>query len=97
MSAVGEAAGRDLTSWTTDWFDRAGTDTLTLTLSDGELRAEGPRGEEPRPHRVDIGSFSLARRRPAPGGHHARGDERRPHPAAGRCRRPTSTCPTTAT
>ena len=31
MSAVGGAAGRDLSDWTTAWFDRAGTDTLTLT------------------------------------------------------------------
>ena len=28
MSAIGEAAGRDLTGWTVAWLDRAGTDTL---------------------------------------------------------------------
>ena len=55
MSAIGAAAGRDLTGWTEDWFDRAGTDTLSLR--GGELLASGPGGEEPRPHRLDIGSF----------------------------------------
>jgi len=56
MSAVGTASGRDLTSWTTAWFDRAGTDTLRLT--DGHLEATGPDGDEPRPHRLDIASFT---------------------------------------
>ena len=55
MSAVGGAAGRDLTEWTAAWFDRAGTDTLTL--AGGELLAIGPGGADPRPHRVDIGSY----------------------------------------
>jgi aminopeptidase N len=56
MSAVGGAAGRDLSAWTTAWFDRAGTDTLTLT--DGALLAtSATEGEEPRPHRLDIGSY----------------------------------------
>ena len=55
MSAVGAAAGRDLTAWTAAWFDRAGTDTLSLR--GGDLVASGPHGEEPRPHRLDIASF----------------------------------------
>ncbi len=55
MSAVGTAAGRDLSGWTTAWFDRAGTDTLTLV--DHEIQAVGPDGEEPRTHRLEIGSY----------------------------------------
>ena len=55
MSAVGTAAGRDLSAWTTAWFDRAGTDTLTLAGTD--VLAVGPDGEEPRPHRLEIGSY----------------------------------------
>ena len=58
MAAVGTAAGRDLSEWTAAWFDRAGTDTLTL--SDGELLATGPNGEEPRPHRLEIGVYNRA-------------------------------------
>ncbi|MCW2796972.1 MAG: pepN [Nocardioides sp.] len=65
MSAIGDAAGRDLGEWTSAWFDRAGTDTLRLTTSaaGGEIHAEGPGGDEPRPHRLDIASY-----RRAPGG-----------------------------
>jgi aminopeptidase N len=58
MTAIGAAAGRDLTGWTTAWFDRAGTDTLTLTR--GEVLATGPRGEEPREHHVGIGAYRVA-------------------------------------
>jgi aminopeptidase N len=58
MSAVGTAAGRDLSDWTSAWFDRAGTDTLTLTR--GEILAVAPGGGEARPHRVDIGSYTRA-------------------------------------
>jgi aminopeptidase N len=56
MSAVGAAAGRDLSAWTAAWFDRAGTDTLALR--GGELLVTGPNGDDPRPHRVDIGSYT---------------------------------------
>ncbi len=56
MSAVGTAAGRDLSDWTSAWFDRAGTDTLTLTR--GEILAVAPGGGEARPHRIDIGSYT---------------------------------------
>jgi aminopeptidase N len=55
MTAVGAAAQRDLSGWTTAWFDRAGTDTLQL--GDGEMLATSPDGGEPRPHRLDIGSY----------------------------------------
>jgi aminopeptidase N len=58
MSAVGTAAGRDLSEWTAAWFDRAGTDTLTL--SGGEILAIGPDGEEPRPHHLEIGAYNRA-------------------------------------
>jgi aminopeptidase N len=62
MDAVGAAAGTDLGAWTTAWFDRAGTDTLTLSSRPGAggagatLRAETPVGD-PRPHRLQIGSY----------------------------------------
>ncbi len=55
MSAVGAAAGRDLTDWTTAWFDRAGTDTLVLRGSD--LLAFGPDRDDPRPHHLRIGAY----------------------------------------
>ena len=56
MSAVGGAADHDLSDWTTAWFDREGTDTLTLT-DDAILATSAVEGEEPRPHRLDIGSY----------------------------------------
>lgn len=55
MSAVGDAAGRDLSEWTIAWFDRAGTDTLTLRGD--EVLATGPGGDDPRPHHVEIGGY----------------------------------------
>ncbi|MFC4785208.1 aminopeptidase N [Nocardioides sp. MAHUQ-72] len=55
MDAVGDAAGRDLTVWTEAWFDRAGTDTLVL--SGTQVVANGPDGEEPRPHHLQIGAY----------------------------------------
>ncbi len=58
MSAVGTASGRDLSDWTTAWFDRAGTDTLSLV--DGRIEASSPDEGEPRPHRVDIGSYRVS-------------------------------------
>jgi aminopeptidase N len=57
MAAFGQAAGRNLDAWTADWLDRSGNDTLTLT--DGELTAVAPDGGEPRPHRIDVGSYAL--------------------------------------
>jgi aminopeptidase N len=57
MSAFGNAAGQNLDAWTADWLDRAGNDTLTLT--DGELSAVAPDGGDPRPHRIDVGSYAV--------------------------------------
>jgi aminopeptidase N len=56
-SAIGEAAGRDLSGWTVAWLDRAGTDTLRLT--DGAITAASPDDDEPRPHRLDVGSYAV--------------------------------------
>jgi aminopeptidase N len=55
MSAIGQAAGRDLDGWTVAWLDRAGTDVLRL--ADGTLTATAPDEGEPRAHRLDIGSY----------------------------------------
>ena len=56
MSAFSRASGRDLDGWTVEWLDRAGTDTLTI---DGDgIHVEAPDGGEPRPHRVDVGSYT---------------------------------------
>jgi aminopeptidase N len=71
MSAFGTASGRDLSEWTRAWLDTAGTDRLVLEVgqSGGHvLRATGPNGGEPRPHRLDIGAYQregegLVRRR----------------------------------
>jgi aminopeptidase N len=55
-AAVGAASGQDLTAWEKRWLDESGTDTLTL---DGDvLRAVGPDGSAPRPHRLDIGCYA---------------------------------------
>ncbi|MGH3345719.1 MAG: aminopeptidase N [Nocardioides sp.] len=56
ISAVERASGRDLQQWTSDWLDRAGTDTLTVT--DGTVEAVAADGGEPRPHRIDIGTYT---------------------------------------
>jgi aminopeptidase N len=56
--AIGAASGQDLTAWEKAWLDTAGTDTLTLSGS--TLTADGPDGEEPRPHRLDIGCYASA-------------------------------------
>ena len=58
MSAIGTAAGRDLDAWTVAWLDRAGTDVLRL--EDGTLTSTSPDGEEPRPHRLEIGSYAVS-------------------------------------
>jgi aminopeptidase N len=54
--AIGAAAGIDLSDWEKAWLDRSGTDTITLTGS--TLTIAGPHGEEPRPHRLDIGCYT---------------------------------------
>src|SRR5262249_29951922 len=58
------ASGRDLAGWTAGWLDTAGTDRLSLDVGDGGgdggptvLRATGPNGIPPRPHRLDIGVY----------------------------------------
>jgi aminopeptidase N len=58
MSAVGSAAGRDLDGWTVAWLDRAGTDLLRL--EDATIKASSPDEEDPRPHRLDIGSYAVS-------------------------------------
>jgi aminopeptidase N len=58
ISAVGNASGRDLAAWTVSWLDRAGTDVLRL---DGDtITASSPDDEDPRPHRIDIGSYAVS-------------------------------------
>ncbi|MEO8458004.1 MAG: aminopeptidase N [Chloroflexota bacterium] len=59
MDELSTASGRDLSAWTKGWLDTAGTDRLELeTTDDGAvLRATGPNGAEPRPHRVVIGVY----------------------------------------
>jgi aminopeptidase N len=54
------ASGRDLAAWTTGWLDTAGTDRLVLETDSGGatlLRATGPGGAAPRPHRLNIGLY----------------------------------------
>jgi aminopeptidase N len=58
MSAIGEAAGRDLDAWTVAWLDRAGTDVLRL--EGGIISSTSPDGEAPRPHRLQIGSYAVS-------------------------------------
>ena len=99
MSAIGEAAGRDLSGWTVAWLDRAGTDTLRLT--DGAISAIVARrrraASAPPRRRV------VPRRRPttAPTRRHAarghRGRDHRHLDPRRPPRRPTSTCSTPAT
>jgi len=57
MSAIGEAAGRDLSGWTVAWLDRVGTDTLRLT--DDAISAISPDDDDPRPHRLDVASYRV--------------------------------------
>jgi aminopeptidase N len=58
MSAIGGAAGRDLSGWTVAWLDRVGTDTLRLI--DGAISATSPDDDDPRPHRLDVASYRMA-------------------------------------
>ena len=58
MSAVGRAAGRDLDHWTVAWLDRAGTDILRL--EGGTITATSPDDGDPRPHRLDVGSYAVS-------------------------------------
>jgi aminopeptidase N len=58
MSAIGAAAGRDLSEWTVAWLDRAGTDVLRLDGS--TITATAPDDEGPRPHHLEIGSYAVS-------------------------------------
>jgi aminopeptidase N len=63
IGEIARASGLDLDGWTTGWLDTAGTDTLTVEPTDGAglvLRAAGPDGGEPRPHRLAIGAYDRA-------------------------------------
>jgi len=62
---VGElerASGRDLAAWTEGWLGTAGTDRLVVERgAEGALlRAEGPAGGSPRPHRLHVGVYDEA-------------------------------------
>ncbi len=57
MSSYAAAACQDLTEWTDAWLDRDGTDVLEL---DGAtIRAQSPDDQSPRPHHVDVATYSL--------------------------------------
>ncbi len=94
MSAIGAAGGRDLAGWTVAWLDRAGTDVLRLDGS--TITATSPDDEDPRPHRIDVGSYAGDRRRPGPRRHHERGDVRHVDRRS-TCPTPTCTCSTPPT
>ena len=55
LTLLGEASGRDLSSWTTGWLDRPGTDTISLIGT--TLLTSSPDGGEPRPHALLVGSY----------------------------------------
>ena len=58
MACYARAAGRDLTDWTKQWLDQAGTDVMTL---DGDrLTVDAPEGQEPRPHRLDVAVYDAS-------------------------------------
>jgi aminopeptidase N len=56
MDALGEAAGRDLSDWTSAWLDRPGTDTISLIGT--TLLTSSPDGGEPRRHALRIGAYT---------------------------------------
>lgn len=57
IGAVAAAADRDLTGWTSDWLDRAGTDTISLVGT--TLLTISPDRPTPRTHRLDLGCYLL--------------------------------------
>jgi aminopeptidase N len=60
IGALEQSSGRDLSEWTTGWLDTAGTDRLVLDRASAgrlTLRATGPGGSRPRPHRLGIGVY----------------------------------------
>ncbi|HZN19715.1 MAG TPA: aminopeptidase N [Micromonosporaceae bacterium] len=74
MGAIEAASGRDLAAWSRGWLDTAGTDRLvveTTPAGASSMRATGPDGGQPRPHRLDVGVYDwdgdwLVRRRLVP-------------------------------
>ncbi|MEP9383664.1 aminopeptidase N [Nocardioides sp. KR10-350] len=71
MTAVGKAAGRDLSGWTDAWLDHAGTDVVALETdrpgagqtggtggATGTVTVTSPDEHAPRPHRLDVASFA---------------------------------------
>jgi aminopeptidase N len=63
MGAIERASGCDLTVWTRGWLDTAGTDRLALEATPAgvmSMRAAGPGGGPPRPHRLDVGVYDWA-------------------------------------
>ncbi len=63
MGAVGAAAGRDLSGWTSRWLDEAGHDTVSLGAgpdSSVTIRTAGPDGGSPRPHLLRLGVYERA-------------------------------------
>jgi aminopeptidase N len=60
IGALEQASGRNLSAWTTGWLDTAGTDRLVLERAGSgalTLRATGPGGAPPRPHRLGVGVY----------------------------------------
>ncbi|MDX6197894.1 MAG: aminopeptidase [Actinomycetota bacterium] len=58
MGEISSASGRDMSAWTRDWLETSGLDVLSLDGS--TLKAEGPDGAAPRPHRLDVGVYRPA-------------------------------------
>jgi len=60
VGEIERASGRDLAEWTRGWIDTAGTDRLVLESTGSNvmsIRATGPNGGTPRPHRLDVGVY----------------------------------------
>ena len=86
MRSIGDAAGRDLTAWTSAWLDRPGTDTISLVGT--TLLTSSPDGGEPRVHALRIGSYTRGDGGARAGGRRPGGDHRHhdvpARPAGGR-------------
>ena len=83
LSALEETSGRDLGSWSREWLETAGVNTLRPSYSvDAEgrftafsvLQSAAPSHPTLRSHRIAIGLYSLTARGPGPGV--VRGDRR---------------------
>jgi len=62
MSSLSEASGRELSGWTDQWLDTAGSDLLVLEPGDdvSVVTATSPDGGDPRPHRLGVGVYDRA-------------------------------------